>query len=60
MTAAAYGSYYHTLPYGCASYWYGPYWQCGSAYYHQTWSGNDVVYVAVDDPAKSGQPPPVQ
>src|SRR5450432_3549647 len=48
-TAAVVGSYYHTLPVGCStviksgvSYSY-----CGSVYYQQTWSGNDVVYVVV-------------
>ena len=49
-TAAALGSYYHALPPGCTvvvrsgvSYHY-----CGSVYYQQTWSGNDVVYVVVN------------
>lgn len=48
-TAAVLGSYYRTLPPSCtvvykngASYHY-----CGSVYYQQTWSGNDVVYVVV-------------
>lgn len=49
-TAAVLGSYYRTLPPGCTtvvragvSYYY-----CGSVYYQQTWSGNDVVYVVVN------------
>lgn len=49
-TAAALGSYYYALPPGCTvvvrsgvSYHY-----CGSVYYQQTWSGNDVVYVVVN------------
>ena len=48
-TAAVIGSYYRTLPPSCTivirngiSYHY-----CGSVYYQQTWSGNDVVYVVV-------------
>lgn len=48
-TAAVIGSYYRALPPGCTvvvragiSYHY-----CGSVYYQQTWSGNDVVYVVV-------------
>lgn len=50
-TAAVVGSYYYALPpSGCTvvikngiSYHY-----CGSVYYQQTWSGNDVVYVVVN------------
>ena len=50
-TAAVLGSYYYSLPpTGCSlvdmngiSYSY-----CGSVYYQQTWSGNDVVYVVVN------------
>lgn len=50
-TAAVMGSYYYALPpTGCTvvvkagvSYHY-----CGSVYYQQTWSGNDVVYVVVN------------
>lgn len=49
-TAAIVGSYYRTLPTSCTvvirngiSYHY-----CGSVYYQQTWSGNDVVYVVVN------------
>lgn len=49
-TAAVLGSYYRTLPPSCTvvvkngvSYHY-----CGSVYYQQTWSGNDVVYVVVN------------
>lgn len=49
-TAAVLGSYYYALPPSCTvvvrsgvSYHY-----CGSVYYQQTWSGNDVVYVVVN------------
>ncbi|HSX65544.1 MAG TPA: hypothetical protein VLF15_12500 [Pseudoxanthomonas sp.] len=49
-TAAVLGSSYYALPPGCTvvvragvSYHY-----CGSVYYQQTWSGNDVVYVVVN------------
>lgn len=49
-TAAVIGASYYALPSGCstvirngASYYY-----CGSVYYQQTMSGDDVVYVAVN------------
>jgi hypothetical protein len=46
-TAAVVGSYYHTLPMGCTTVIKNgvTYSQCGSAYYQQTFQGNDVVYV---------------
>ena len=49
-TAAVMGSYYHALPPGCATVYRGglPYYYCGSVYYQQSWSGNDVVYVVVN------------
>ena len=48
-TAAVIGSYYRTLPPGCTVVVRGgvSYHYCGSVYYQQTWSGNDVVYVVV-------------
>lgn len=49
-TAAVLGSYYRTLPPGCTVVVKGgvSYHYCGSVYYQQTWSGNDVVYVVVN------------
>lgn len=46
-TAAVVGSYYRTLPPSCTTVIKNgvSYSQCGSVYYQQTWSGNDVVYV---------------
>jgi hypothetical protein len=51
-TAAMVGSYYYALPSSCNMVVYNSvnYHHCGSAYYQQTWSGNDVVYVVVDKP----------
>jgi len=48
-TAAVLGSYYRTLPPSCTVVVKGgvSYHYCGSVYYQQTWSGNDVVYVVV-------------
>ncbi|MSQ98035.1 MAG: hypothetical protein EXR85_01865 [Xanthomonadales bacterium] len=50
-TAAVLGSYYYALPStGCAQVLVTgvSYYQCGSAYYQQTWSGSNVVYVVVN------------
>jgi hypothetical protein len=49
-TAAVLGSYYRTLPPGCTVVVKGgvSYHYCGTVYYQQTWSGNDVVYVVVN------------
>lgn len=49
-TAAVVGSYYRTLPPSCTIVMKGAvsYHYCGSVYYQQTWSGNDVVYVVVN------------
>lgn len=50
-TAAVIGSYYYALPpTGCTTVITNgiTYQQCGSVYYQQTMSGNDVVYVVVD------------
>jgi hypothetical protein len=49
-TAAVMGSYYHTLPPSCTTVIKSgvSYHHCGSVYYQQTWSGNDVVYVVVN------------
>jgi hypothetical protein len=50
-TAAVMGSYYYALPpSGCTNVVRNgiPYYYCGSVYYQQTWSGNDVVYVVVN------------
>ena len=47
------GSYYYALPpTGCSPYYYNSmnYYHCGSVYYQQTWSGDDVVYIVVEDP----------
>ena len=46
-TAAVVGSYYRTLPPSCTTVVKNgvSYSHCGSVYYQQTWSGNDVVYV---------------
>jgi hypothetical protein len=46
-TAAVMGSYYRTLPSSCTVIVKNgmTYHHCGSVYYQQTWSGNDVVYV---------------
>ena len=47
---AAIGSYYASLPSSCTIIMRGgvSYHYCGSVYYQQTWSGNDVVYVVVN------------
>jgi hypothetical protein len=55
-SAAVYGSMYHSLPYGCSSY-YSSYYYCGGMYYEPRYQGDTVVYVTVPDPAQ-GQPPP--
>ena len=50
-TAAAVGSYYYALPAsGCGMVTLGGigYYQCGSAYYQQSMSGDQVVYVSVN------------
>lgn len=49
-TAAIVGSYYYALPSGCSPYYLNSinYYHCGSVYYQQTWSGNDIVYVVVN------------
>ena len=50
-TAAVMGSYYRALPpTGCTTVIQNgvSYSHCGSVYYQQTWSGNDVVYVVVN------------
>ena len=50
-TAAVMGSYYYALPpTGCAMVVTNgiTYQRCGSVYYQQTMSGNDVVYVVVN------------
>ena len=51
-TAAVMGSYYYALPSSCSPYFYNSYnyYHCGSVYYQQTYSGNDVVYVVVQNP----------
>jgi hypothetical protein len=50
MTSAAFGSYYYSLPPGCAPY-YTSYYHCGGAYYQPQYEGDTVVYVTVPDPA---------
>lgn len=49
-TAAVLGSSYYALPPNCTVVVRGgvSYHYCGSVYYQQTWSGNDVVYVVVN------------
>ena len=49
-TAAVMGSYYYTLPPSCSTVYRNSvsYYYCGSVYYQQSWSGNDVVYVVVN------------
>jgi hypothetical protein len=49
-TAAVVGSYYRALPANCTIVMKGAmtYHYCGSVYYQQTWSGDDVVYVVVN------------
>ena len=49
-TAAVIGSSYQTLPSGCTTVVMNgaSYHQCGSAYYQQTMSGDQVVYVAAN------------
>lgn len=52
-TAAVMGSYYYALPpSGCTVVFRGgiSYHYCGSVYYRETWSGNDVVYVVENPP----------
>jgi hypothetical protein len=58
MTAAAIGSAYYSLPYGCSPYPYGgySYYSCGGAYYEPRYEGDTVVYVTVPSPA-TGAPP---
>ena len=53
-TAAVVGSYYATLPAGCAPYYYGAYryYSCGSIWYQQTVQSGSTVYVVVSDPTK--------
>ena len=47
-TAAVIGSSYYALPSGCSTVVMNgaTYHQCGSSYYQQTMSGDQVVYVA--------------
>lgn len=50
-TAAVVGSMFYALPpTGCSTVIMNgmTYSHCGSVYYQQTWSGNDVVYVVVN------------
>lgn len=49
-TSAIVGSYYRTLPPSCTTVIRNgiTYSYCGSVYYQQTWSGDDVVYVVVN------------
>jgi hypothetical protein len=51
-TGAVVGSYYHQLPQNCTTVIQNgqTYSHCGTAYYQQTWSGDDVVYQAVEQP----------
>lgn len=53
-SAAVVGSYYATLPAGCAPYYYGAYryYSCGSSWYQQQVKGSSTVYVVVSDPTK--------
>jgi hypothetical protein len=48
-TAAVLGSYYYSLPPGCSVVYRAgvSYHYCGSVYYQQSWSGDQVVYVVV-------------
>jgi hypothetical protein len=48
--AAVLGAYYYSLPPSCTIVYRNSisYHYCGSVYYQQTWSGNDVVYVVVN------------
>lgn len=52
VTAAAIGSTYYALPYGCPPYPYGgyTYYSCGGAWYQPQYEGDTVVYVTVPDP----------
>ena len=56
LTAAAIGSAYYALPYGCSPYPYSgySYYSCGGAYYEPRYEGDTVVYVTVPDPAAGG------
>lgn len=48
-TAAVVGSYYYALPPGCSVVYRAgvSYHYCGTVYYQQSWSGDQVVYVVV-------------
>ncbi len=48
--AAVIGSYYYALPPSCTTVYRAnvKYYYCGSVYYQQSWSGNDVVYIVVN------------
>lgn len=52
-TAAAIGSTYYSLPYGCPPYPYGgyTYYSCGGSWYQPQYEGDTVVYVTVPDPS---------
>lgn len=49
-TSAIIGSYYRTLPPSCTTVYRNgfAYYYCGTVYYQQTWSGDDIVYVVVN------------
>jgi hypothetical protein len=49
-TAAILGASYYSLPPGCTTVYRNgvSYYYCGSTYYQQSWSGNDVVYIVVN------------
>jgi hypothetical protein len=61
VTAAAIGSTYYSLPYGCSPYPYGgySYYSCGGSWYQPQYEGDTVVYVTVPDPS-GGQSTNVQ
>ena len=61
FTAAAIGSAYYSLPYGCSPYHWGGYgyYSCGGAYYQPQYEGDTVVYVQIEDPSHGQQAPTV-
>lgn len=53
-SAIAVGTYYSTLPTGCAPYYLGGYryYSCSGTWYQQTYKSGSTTYVVVTDPTK--------
>ena len=57
--AAAIGTTYYELPYGCPPYYWGNayYYNCDGIWYQPQYEGETIVYVTVPDPSGVQQPP---